>query len=268
MVNVWDDAAGYMEAVKRSYRRNNWQDQPNHCELWSEKATVLRSMRPITEDWGVMLRACRGFGSTGMEGQIGNLFESIHKPITVFYLGDHDPSGRDIERDIHHRAQDASGKEFEMRRLAIHAEDIQAFHLPPQRIKITDSRAEAFKRKFGAGAATVELDALPVEELRRRVRDAIQERIDFELWDRQVAIQEVELKSIADFADTVKNLPQAPDRMPDEARRGNDGPLFAARFRRSQSVGRTGDSGRSPKIHWHPRGVGAAGAGKTGPKNP
>src|SRR5215831_4776743 len=104
LVSMWDDVAGYMDTVKTSYRRNNWQDQPNHVELWSEKATVLGSMRPITRELGVMLRACRGFGSTGMEGQVGYLFEGIRKPITVFYLGDHDPSGHDIQRDIHRRA--------------------------------------------------------------------------------------------------------------------------------------------------------------------
>jgi hypothetical protein len=54
----------------------------------------------------------------------------------------------------------------------------------------------------------VELDALPVEELRRRVREAIEGLIDVDLWNRQVDVQEVELKCIADFADTVKNLPQ------------------------------------------------------------
>jgi hypothetical protein len=30
------------------------------------------------------------------------------------------------------------------------------------------------------------------------------------MWDRQVAVQEVELNSIADFANMFKNLPQAP----------------------------------------------------------
>jgi hypothetical protein len=208
MVNLWDDAAGYMDSVKHLYRRNNWQDQPRYCEVWSEKATVLGSMRPITQELGVMLRACRGFGSTGMEGQIGILFQGIKKPITIFYLGDHDPSGHDIERDIHRRARQASGKEFSMRRLAIHAADIKAFNLPPQRIKTTDSRAAGFKARFGSKAATIELDALPVEELRRRVRDAIKGPIDVELWKRQVMVQEVELKCIADFAERVKNLPQ------------------------------------------------------------
>jgi len=209
-VNVWDDVASYMDSVKASYRRDNWHDQPAYCEAWSEKATVLGSMRPITKELGVMLRACRGFGSTGMEGQIGNLFEDIHKPITVFYLGDHDPSGHDIERDIHRRVQEASGKDFEMIRLAIHPDDIRIFNLPPQLIKTTDSRAAGFKRRFGVKAPTVELDALPVEELRRRVRTAIEDLIDFDLWNRQIAVQQVELKSIADFADRVKSLPQVP----------------------------------------------------------
>jgi hypothetical protein len=126
MVSLWSDAAEYLEAVKRSYRRDYWQDQPCYVELWSEKATVLGSMRPITEEFGVMLRPCRGYGSTGMEGQLGRLFENITKPITIFYIEDHDPSGHDIPRDIFRRAQEASGKELEMVRLAIHPEDIQA----------------------------------------------------------------------------------------------------------------------------------------------
>jgi hypothetical protein len=38
----------------------------------------------VTEDSDVMLRVCHGFGSTGMESKIGNLFEGISKPITFF----------------------------------------------------------------------------------------------------------------------------------------------------------------------------------------
>jgi hypothetical protein len=209
-ISVWDDAAEYADAIKRSYRRNYWQDQPQYCEVWSEKATVLGSLRPVVSELGVTVRVCHGFGSTGMESQIGNLFESIGKDITVFYLGDHDPSGHDIQRDIHARAQRASGRDFRLVRLAIHPGDIQAFRLPPQRIKVTDSRAKGFEQRFGAQAATVELDALPVDELRGRVKDAVQELIERELWDRQVNVEKVELASIREFADKLKNLPQAP----------------------------------------------------------
>jgi hypothetical protein len=179
-----------------------------HCEIWSEKATILGAVRPVAEEWGITLRVCHGFGSTGMEQQIGTDFEGINKPITVYYLGDHDPSGHCIEDDIHQRVETASGLSFGMRRLAIHASDIRAFNLPPQRIKATDSRAAGFRRQFGSDAATVELDALPAAELRRRVEQAVTSLIDFETWNRQVAIQQVEFDSIAQFAEQMKALPQ------------------------------------------------------------
>ncbi len=208
MVSMWDDLDGYLDAVRSSYRRDSWQDQPHHVEVWSEKAAVLGTLRPVTQRYGVRLRPCRGFGSCGMETEIGDLFEGIDKPITILYVGDHDASGDDIPRDIRKRAEAASGKTVHMVRLAIHPEDIVRFNLPPQKIKDKDPRAAAFRRKYGENAATIELDALPVEELRRRVREAIEELIDWDLWNRQVDIQEVELASIRDFADRVKNLPQ------------------------------------------------------------
>lgn len=95
-----------------------------------------------------------------------------------------------------------------MIRLAINAADIRKFHLPPQKLKNTDSRAAAFRERFGKNAATVELEALPVAELRRCVEYAVERCIDFERWDRQLQVQEVELASIAEFADKMKNLPQ------------------------------------------------------------
>src|ERR1017187_3527206 len=95
-----------------------------------------------------------------------------------------------------------------MTRLAIHQADIERYNLPPQRIKAADSRPAGFQRRFGLNASTVELDALPAAELRRRVEMAIKEMIDFEKWDRQVAIQQVEFNCIADFAARIKALPQ------------------------------------------------------------
>jgi len=205
-VSVWTDAAEYIETVREAYRRDNWQDQPYHVELWGEKATVLGSMRPIMRKYGITLRVCRGFGSAGMEDQVGRLFEDIDKRIMVFYIGDHDASGDLIGEDMHRRVEIASGVSFEMNRLAIHRHDIKTFNLPPQRIKDTDVRAKRFREKFGRNAKTVELEALPVAELKRRVENAIKGLIDFDLWNRQVMVQKVELASIADFAERMKAI--------------------------------------------------------------
>lgn len=208
MVNVWTDATEYIDTVKRAYRRDNWQDQPQYCEIWSEKATILGAIRPVTDKWGVTLRVCHGFSSTGMENQTGQLFEELGKSITVFFLGDHDPSGHVIERDIHERVETASGVKFRMQRLAIHPTDIASFNLPPQNIKVTDSRAASFQKRFGADAPTVELDALPASELRQRVDSAVKRLVDHALWERQLMVQQVELNCIAEFAERMKSLPQ------------------------------------------------------------
>jgi hypothetical protein len=207
-VSVWRDARAYVDAIGWSYRRDNWQTQPHHVEVWSEKATVLGSIRPIARKWGITTRVCHGYGSCGQEQEIGSLFEGIRKNITILYLGDHDPSGVQMQDDIHRRAQRASGVEFDMRRLAIHPEDISKFNLPPQRIKEKDSRAAGFKRQFGDDAPTVELDALPVVELRRRIDETVELLVDLELWNRQIEVQQVELNCISEFAERMKNLPQ------------------------------------------------------------
>jgi len=143
-----------------------------------------------------------------MEDQVSRLFEGIDKPIVVFYIGDHDASGDLIGEDMHQRVEIASGASFEMKRLAIHAEDIKAFSLPPQKIKDKDARAKRFRKKFGRNAKTVELETLPVAELKRRVEGAIEQRIDWDRWNRQIMVQDAELASIAEFADRMKNLPQ------------------------------------------------------------
>ena len=99
---------------------------------------------------------------------------------------------------------------FDLVRPAIHAEDIVRFNLPPQRIKDTDSRSAGFRKEFGSNAATVELDALPAAELRRRVEDAVSSLINYESWERQEKVERAELACISEFADRVRNLPQLP----------------------------------------------------------
>jgi hypothetical protein len=59
IVSVWRNATAYVETVKRAYRRDNWQDQPWHCEVWSEKATIMGAVRPVADGLGITLRVPR-----------------------------------------------------------------------------------------------------------------------------------------------------------------------------------------------------------------
>jgi hypothetical protein len=194
--NVWDDASGYAEAVKRSYRKDYWAMQPNYVEIWTEKDAIIGCIEPVTRELGIVVRVGRGFMSTTKSHEIGKRFGQIEKPITVFYLGDHDPSGRDIETDVYNRVQKYNSGLFTLQRLAIFAADIVKFNLPPLKVKDSDSRAARFVESHGDEC--VELDALPPEELRTRIQNAVTELIDQELWQRALDVELVELASIRD----------------------------------------------------------------------
>jgi hypothetical protein len=201
--SVFDDAAGYAEAVKCSYRKNYWATQPNHCEIWVEKDAIIGSIQSVTDELGVTVRVGHGFLSTTKAHEIAERFNGISKPITVFYLGDHDPSGRTIEADLATRIE-MYGSYFTLKRLAIFAGDIKKFNLPPLRVKMTDSRAKGFLRQYSN--ACVELDALPPIELRTRIRNAVEQLLDKKLWSRAVEVESVELASIRD---TVARWPRS-----------------------------------------------------------
>jgi hypothetical protein len=199
--NVFSDANEYAEVVKRGYRKDYWQLQRNYVEVWTEKDAIIGSIEPTTDELGVRIRVGRGFLSTTKAHEIAEHFEDIDKPITVFYLGDHDPSGRSIETDLAERIR-GYGASFTIRRLAIFAADITKFKLPPLRVKLTDSRATDFLRRYSNRC--VELDALPPTELRMRIQVAVNGLLDEDLWKRAIAVEKVELNSILS---TVKMWP-------------------------------------------------------------
>ncbi len=191
---VFDNLKDGLMALRNCYRKDYWQDQPAHVEVWTEKDAIIGSIEPVTDELGVTVRVSRGFTSTTRVHEIASVFSGVFKPISVFYLGDHDPSGRAIELDLYERIS-SYGPDFQMERLAIREKDIDDFNLPPLRIKTSDTRAVAFRREFGNRC--VELDALPPEELRSRVRQAIEKNIEEEAWGRALAIEKAEQESIA-----------------------------------------------------------------------
>jgi hypothetical protein len=190
---TWDDLEEYGDTVLLEYRRNNWQEQRCHVEILCEKDSVSGSIQEITDKWAVPLRTLRGFNSTTRVHEIATLFAEKNrqrKHVFVFYLGDWDPSGEAIEMDVYRRIVKHGSGSFIMLRLAIHQADIAKFNLPPLRVKPSDSRAARFIRKHGR--KTVELDALPPTELRRRVDEAIRGKVNMKAWNRAVVVEAAE----------------------------------------------------------------------------
>lgn len=106
----------------------------------------------------------------------GKKLGAISKPAVIFYLGDHDPSGEDMVRDIKDRLIEFGCGRLEVQKLALTMEQIRRFNPPPNPAKVTDSRAKAYIEKFGN--ESWEVDALPPRELTRIIRRAFDNIID------------------------------------------------------------------------------------------
>lgn len=116
------------------------------------------------------------------------------KEVVVLYLGDHDPSGEDMVRDIRDRLAEFGVPNLRVDKIALTMVQIRKFNPPPNPAKITDSRAKGYIEKFGD--QSWELDALPPKELNRLVEQAIARNVDKDLMGAVVAREDVERERV------------------------------------------------------------------------
>ncbi len=114
--------------------------------------------------------------------------------MTIIYLGDHDPSGIDMSRDVLDRlALFAESGDYDdgllrVNRIALNMDQVKQFNPPKNPAKLTDSRAADYISKFGR--SSWELDAIEPRRLARLVTSAIEENIDTEAWDESGKAEE------------------------------------------------------------------------------
>lgn len=103
----WDAPGGVIDAAARSYHNNLWLDQPIRVEVWVEKDALTGVLQRPCYDLDVPLFSCRGYTSQSemwaAGRRIGKYLASGAEQVVILHLGDHDPSGIDMTRDINDR---------------------------------------------------------------------------------------------------------------------------------------------------------------------
>jgi hypothetical protein len=206
----WSGLANFAESVRDCYRLDFWASLPVHVEIFVEKDAVAGTIQPVTNEYDVALQVCRGYTSVSFAGEIADQWKRIEKPIFAYYLGDFDPSGFDLERDLRaklerysdrmiwtHHVPDSVGEGVAWQRLGVCTEDFDLLDLIRLPIKMTDNRAAGFVREHGDTGA--EIDAIPPTELRRRVREAITSHIDADRWNRLRVVEQAEKETLEAF---------------------------------------------------------------------
>jgi len=199
----WSSPARIVRGAADGYQEDLWRNQDYHVEVWIEKEALFGVIEPACLELRVPHFACRGYVSQSEAYDAGKRFRRMTaKDIVVVHLGDHDPSGIDMTRDIEERVSMFAGRPVTIRRIALNMDQIEEHNPPPNPAKATDSRFEGYLALHGD--ESWELDALDPTLIDTLIRDEIEQYIDRERWEEAEA-QESENKERLDEA--AKNWP-------------------------------------------------------------
>ncbi len=155
----WDTPADVIASARYSYNLDKWKGQPNYVEVWVEKDALVDIVGQACSPLDTPYFSCRGYTSQSEMWSAAQRFirQKQREKRIIIHLGDHDPSGIDMTRDIQERLE-LFGADVFVKRVALTMNQIQTYNPPPNPAKITDSRASKYIDQFGD--ESWELDAL------------------------------------------------------------------------------------------------------------
>ena len=176
--------------LKWQHSLDLWEGQERRVEIWVEKQALEEVAQRAARGYRVGYFACKGYVSQSEMYAAGKRLEEAvldgQEPL-ILHLGDHDPSGIDMTRDIEERLSLFSGHDIEVRRLALNMPQIRDLNPPPNPAKLTDSRFASYLAKYGE--KSWELDAVSPEELVRIIEREIAKVVDVDLFNERVAAE-------------------------------------------------------------------------------
>ncbi len=201
MPNEFDSMGSFVMAVKNSYRSYRWQEQDHYVEVMVEKEALAGILEPITRQYHVSLLVNKGYASASAMHDVAMRLEvqedEEDKSCHILYLGDHDPSGIDMVRDIQDRLA-TFGRHPEIERVALTYDQIKQYSLPPNPAKKSDPRAKRYYEQYGN--KSWELDALDPEVLSNVLETAIQGHMDLDRYNETIRREDRERKALSRLA--------------------------------------------------------------------
>lgn len=211
----WRDPAQIIEIAARQFRIDKWRDQDYHIEVMVEKDALSGVLQPVCQELDISITANKGYSSSSTMYEIGQRLKHradvMDKKITIIYLGDHDPSGIDMTRDVNERLKQFSRVSgIEVVRIALNMNQVEEWNPPENPAKQTDARFASYQDEFGD--SSWELDAVEPSTLAELVREAVYERRDEDEWDKAVRREDRMRADLLKFAESYEE----PDDLEDE----------------------------------------------------
>jgi hypothetical protein len=187
----WDRPSAIIASAERSFAMDRWANQRHYLEVWVEKDALRGVIAKACNALDVAHFSCRGYTSQSEAWAAGQRLlvqQDKGKEVHILHLGDHDPSGIDMTRDIADRLALFTHGPVHVERLALNMAQVEQYDLVPNPAKVTDSRFEGYREKYGD--ESWELDALNPGLLVELITKGINQYRDTKLWEQAVALEE------------------------------------------------------------------------------
>lgn len=211
----WENPQELLDITAQAFRLDLWADQDVRPEVWIEKDAMLGNFSAVCNANSVAYFSCRGYTS------LSELWESAQRLVryvvagqrpVILHFGDHDPSGIDMTRDIFDRVFHFMGVDLmrdhgwkkgdiadvdsvvEVRRLALHMEQVKKYRPPPNPAKLTDPRAKKYVEQYGDDSW--ELDALKPTVLKTLVEEELEKFRDVDRWNARLEVEQAHRRDL------------------------------------------------------------------------
>jgi len=183
----WDSAEEALLAVADQFHMDLWEGQNTRPFCVVEKDALSGVLSPVCTEYDVPLLAAKGYCSVSTlhEFTTQDIIPAIEggQEVVILHLGDHDPSGLDMTRDIKDRVSvflNGTGESVQVIRLALNMNQVEELKPPPNPAKTTDRRFKEYAKRYGK--ESWELDALRPDYMAGLVEKEIRKLIDFDQW--------------------------------------------------------------------------------------
>lgn len=201
----FDNIDNFVRRLIPVYKLDRWEGQENYVEIWVEKNGMTVSIEPVTDKWHIPLVANKGYGSMTNLYEGSKRFIDAHddgKNCHILYLGDHDPSGLDMDNDIRRRMEMFGVENLRVQRIALTTDQVRTYDPPPNPAKMSDSRAKAYIAEFGD--ISWEVNALSPTDINEFIETRLAELVDQDAIDAIIEQEEEDKKLLLKALEEVR----------------------------------------------------------------
>jgi len=191
VVATYQNPADYIkeetEDFLQYYSRDLLRGQVNHIEILVEKNAIRKHVEKVADEYCIPCTTGRGYSSLTPRYKMVQRFKQSGKErLILLILSDFDPDGEEIAASFPRSLRDDFGLHHGVaHKVALSGEDVREHDLPSDlEAKVSSPNYRKFVSRHGVHVA--ELDAAPVDLLQDKLRDAIENCLDMDLFNKEL----------------------------------------------------------------------------------